>query len=188
MVPEFRTVNEFLAWERQQEGSFEFDGERVIEVNGGALAHYLIASNLLGLIRPLIDRRRYWVFAGGVKLLNEGRIRYPDLMVAHTAGDMATDIALEPVVVVEVISPSSGKQDRVIKSAEYRAVATIQQYIILEQDAVLATVWLRQGEAWTATTLTGNAPLELPSLSVSVPLIAVYEGVTLPAGDAALGR
>jgi len=180
MTRQTLTLDEFLAWERQQELAHEFDGVRVIPMNGGTLGHYEIAANLMVLLRTLINRSTHRVVPAGVKVLVDGRIRYPDLVVATKTDDTSVDIVPEPVVVVEVSSPTSVARDTVTKNREYRATPTINQYVVVEQDTIAATSWLRAGDDWVGTLLTGDASLHFPALGVTVALNALYEGVTLP--------
>ncbi len=174
------TLDEFLAWERQQELAHEFDGVRVVPMDGGTLGHYEIAANLLVLLGPLINRSTHRVVPAGVKVLVDGRIRYPDLIVATRTDDTSVDIVPEPVVVVEVISPTSIGRDTIEKNREYRATSTINQYVVVEQDRVAATSWLRTGGDWVGTLLTGDASLHFPALGVTVALADLYDGVALP--------
>jgi len=180
MTQQKLTLDEFLAWERQQELAHEFDGGRIIPMDGGTLGHYLIGANLLRLLWPAINRSTHRVVPAGVKVLVDGRIRYPDLVVATRTDDTSVDIVPEPVIVVEVISPTSVARDTIEKNREYRATSTINQFVVVEQDTVAATSWLRIGGDWTGTLLTGDASLHFPALGATVALGALYEGVTLP--------
>ena len=175
-----QTLDEFLAWERQQELAYEFDGASVRPMNGGTISHYLIAANLLVQLRTALDQSRFRIVPSGVKVIVGDHVRYPDLVVAARFDDTRVDIVPEPLVVVEVTSPSSTTIDAVVKNLEYRSTGSIQQYVILAQDAVAATVWLRDGENWVGTLVTGDTPLHLPPLDVTVRLVDLYEGVSLP--------
>ena len=88
----------------------------------------------------------------------------------------------EPVVVFEVVSPSSGRLDRFVKVREYRAVRSIRRYVILESMGIAATVLSRAGadEGWALATLLPGDDLPLPELGIFVPLGEVYRGTGLP--------
>ncbi len=174
------TLAEFLAWEREQELAHEFDGMSVRAMNGGTISHYLIATKLLMLLNAMLEERGFRIVPSGVKVIVGDHVRYPDLVVARWFDDTLGDIVPEPVVVVEVTSPSSTTIDAMIKNAEYRDTASVQQYVILAQDAVAATVWMREGPDWKGTLVSGDAPLTFPALGVSVRLPDVYDGITLP--------
>ena len=70
------------------------------------------------------------------------------------------------VVVFEVLSPTSGRIDRIVKLREYRAVPSIRRYVILEHASIGLIVLTRAGadEDWTATALTAKDTLRMPEI------------------------
>lgn len=178
------TLDAFLAWEREQEVRFEFDGFAPVAMTGGTVAHSAIATNL---VRALQDRLRgspCRAFRGDVKILAAGRVRYPDALVTCTPVANDSDIVPSPVVVFEVLSASSTHIDRITKNEEYRATPSIQRYVILEQAQAAATVFSREGADWIGHLVTGGVVLALPEIGIEVPLAEIYAGV-LDAGDGA---
>lgn len=175
-----QTLDDFLTWERQQELAYEFDGSEPRPMNGGTMAHYWIAAKLMMMLHAALDPGRFRVVPAGVKVIVDGHVRYPDLVVASRFDDMRVDIVPDPILVVEVTSPSSTTIDAVVKNAEYRSTPSIQQYLILAQDAVAATMWVRDGENWVDTLVSGDAMLDFAPLGITVRLVDIYEGVTLP--------
>ena len=85
----------------------------------------------------------------------------------------------DPVVIFEVISPTSGHVDRIVKVREYAAVDSIRRYVIVESASVGLTVHERQaaGQKWTVTTVMADDLLPLPELGVEIPLGEICEGV-----------
>jgi Uma2 family endonuclease len=83
------------------------------------------------------------------------------------------------VVVFEIVSPSSGGVDRIIKVREYAGVASLRYYVIIESTSVGLLVLHRHSgaDAWTAETLTGADTLRLVSLNIDVPVSALYTEV-----------
>lgn len=100
----------------------------------------------------------------------EGHIRYPDLMVVCSAVDRKATVVHDPVIVFEVLSPSTGAKDRIVKAREYQATPSVQHYVMLEQDSVGATVYARAGDAWTHEILIAGSILVLPEIGVELPL------------------
>ena len=60
-------------------------------------------------------------------------------------------------------SPGTSRTDRIEKLREYQATESIQRYVILEQDSIAATVFIRQGTDWIAHALTSRDTLRLPA-------------------------
>jgi hypothetical protein len=78
-----------------------------------------------------------------------------------------------------MLSASTARVDHVTKNAEYRATASIQRYVTLEQDSQAATVFAREGERWVGSLLTGDVVLSMPEIGIEVPLTELYDGLDL---------
>jgi len=87
----------------------------------------------------------------------------------------------DPVVIIEVISPSTEREDRGRKKFDYFATPSIRQYAIIEQDARLIDFYTRTGDLWTDEIVEGDAVLKLTSIGVEVSLDAIYEDTELDA-------
>lgn len=69
-----------------------------------------------------------------------------------------------------MLSPSTSRTDRIEKSREYQASASVQRYVILEADGIAATDIFRHGEDWIVRSLIAGDTLELPEIDVAIPL------------------
>ncbi len=74
----------------------------------------------------------------------------------------------EPVVVFEILSPSTSRTDRIEKLREYQATPSIQRYVILEQDSIAAMVFARHGDDWIGTALTEADTLQMPEIGIEL--------------------
>jgi hypothetical protein len=85
-------------------------------------------------------------------------------------------------VIFEVISPTSGHVDRIVKVREYGVVESIRRYVIVETASVGLTVHERQaaGQKWTVTTVMADDVLSLPEIGAEVPIAELYDGVDFP--------
>ncbi len=96
-----------------------------------------------------------------------GSIRYPDAFVICTPVAPKDTIVRDPTVVFEILSESTASTDLIEKNAEYRATASIQRYIILEQTHAAAIVFARKGEDWVADIVAGGeAVLRMPEIGI----------------------
>jgi Uma2 family endonuclease len=113
-------------------------------------------------------------------------VRYPDALVTCTPITGDEYITPNVVVVFEVISPTSGRTDRIVKVREYAAVPSILRYVIVESASIGLTVLERRtgDEKWTVTTLMADDTLLLPEIGIEIPVAELYEGVDFPASDA----
>jgi len=173
------TLEAFLEWERRQELRYEFDGVGPVAMNGGTLIHAEIAARALHALKSRLGTGSGVSGFQAVKILVAGRLRYPDVVATKSAIDWQTDILPEPVLVLEVLSPSTEAEDRGQKNIEYCATPSIEHYVLLEQARPLATIYSRTGHGWGSDTVTSEGVLRLTALGVDVPLTEIYGGLIL---------
>jgi Uma2 family endonuclease len=175
------SVGEFLAWEREQPEPHEFSDGIIKMMTGGSLDHSTIASNLWTAIRAQLRGGVCRAFRGDAKVIANNSVRYPDLSVTCSSVRGNDDIVVEPVLVVEVVSPSTEREDRGRKKFDYFATPSIQQYAIIEQDARRIDLFTRDGDRWTDEVVEGDAVLRLTVIGVEISLDAIYEDTELDA-------
>ena len=172
------TLAEFLAWEERQPMRHEFDGFGPVAMTGGTFGHAAIQRNLAIGVGGRLRGKPCQFLGSDLKIeVGDGHIRYPDGMVVCSPVERAATVVHEPVVVFEVLSPSTAAKDRIVKAREYQATPSIRRYVMLEQDSVGATVYARAGDSWTHEILIENSVLALPEIGVELPLAELYEGI-----------
>jgi Uma2 family endonuclease len=95
--------------------------------------------------------------------------------------DPNVDTLLNPVVVVEVLSPTTEAYDRGDKFAHYRRMDSLREYVLVAQDQMLVERYMREGDHWILSER--NAPddiLTLDAIGCAVTLADIYEKVELP--------
>ena len=185
------TRDEFFAWAEADGGRWEFDGLEPVAMTGGTVNHSQIGQNLMAALRTRLRGSGCRPLGPDAGLATVGdTVRYPDALVTCTK--VAGDARLVPGVIVafEVISPTSGRVDRIVKLREYRAVPSIRRYVIMESASADLTVLARAtgDEDWVATTLTGDDTLALPEIGIEIPVAELYEDADLPPLEDDIGR
>jgi Uma2 family endonuclease len=176
------TLAEFLEWEERQPLRYEFDGVGPVAMTGGTAGHADVQRNLAIAVGGRLRGKSCRFYGSDLKFqVAEGHVRYPDGMVVCSPVDRTATVIYDPVIVFEVLSPSTTRDDRIVKAREYQATPSVQRYVMLEQDAVGATVYARSGNAWTHEILVADSILALPEIGVSLPLAELYEGVVFEA-------
>ncbi len=174
------TVDEFLAWECQQELRYEFDGWQPVEMNGSTYAHSVIATNVW---RFLVDNlpQGWRVVSRDLQVRMGSRVRYPDVAATRARLQNQDRAIPDPVLLVEVLSNSTAIVDQTSKAAEYTAIDSLQHYLMLEQDSAEAVLLSRSDEGWIETTIVGlSLEIALPALGLSLPMLAAYKDVLPP--------
>jgi len=175
------SLDEFLAWEREQPERYEYVDGDVKMMTGGSLDHSTIASNLWTALRDKLRGTGCRPFRGDAKVLANNGVRYPDLSVTCSPISGRDDIVPEPVVVIEILSPSTEREDRGRKKFDYFATSSIRHYALVEQDERRIDLYTRTETAWIDEIITGDAVLSLSAIGVEISLDAIYEDTELDA-------
>lgn len=146
-------------------------------MTGGTVAHSEIATNIVEALRRRLRGGLFRAFRGDLKVIANGRVRYPDAVGTCAPVADRSDIVPEPVIVFEVLSASTASVDQIARNADYHATASIRHYVMVEQTAVAATMFSRAGADWLGHLVTGDDALAFPDLGIDLPLSEVYAGI-----------
>lgn len=177
------STEEFLTWERAQERPWEFDGFEPRAMTGGTDAHHGIQANTIAALVIRLRGGPCRVRGQGMKIQIGDRIRYPDAFVTCTPIPRGADISQNPIVLIEVLSKSTQRTDRVTKLIEYCSLPSARRYVLLEQDQVLATIYTRTPSGWVVSHGKPGEVLDMPEISISIPMDELYEGIDLSDPD-----
>ena len=184
------TPTEYLARERAAEYKSEYVNGFIVAMTGASRAHNVITANIGGELRGQLRGRPCEVYIADmrIKVSLTGTYRYPDIVVA--CGDIAfedaeLDTLINPVLIVEVLSPTTETADRGEKFAHYRRLASLQEYLLVAQDAPRIEQFVRQGDRWLLSDVSGlGASVHLASSDYALPLREVYDKVQFPRDEA----
>ena len=191
-VPTHLTPEEYLAFERKATTKHEYFHGQIVAMSGVSRAHNLITVNTVNqLYIQLIDRAcETYVSEMRVKNHQTGSYTYPDIVVVCDEPrfeDDVFDTLLNPVVLIEVLSPSTEAYDRGAKFAHYRQIASLQEYVLVSQDRVSVEHYLRQGTQWLLTEFRGlEEVLSLISIACKLPLRDIYRRIKFSEASATL--
>ena len=171
------TIVEFLQWEEQQALRYEFDGFQPVAMTGGTAAHADIQANLAASLRTRLRGKPCKFYGSDLKIEVAGHVRYPDGFVVCSPVAGKSTIVTDPVVIFEILSPSTSSTDRILKNREYAATPSVQRYVILEQDRIAAMVFERVADDWVGHVLLEDAVLVMLEIGIEVPLAEFYEGL-----------
>ena len=180
------TRTEYLAFEeRQTDRKHEWIDGEAIEMSGGTDEHDDIANNLRALLWIGLRGRSPKTKGPDIRVrIPDGPYYYPDVAVApdparferHPSDKKLT--LLDPVLVAEVLLDLTAETDTTRKPADYHAIPTVADHLVLVQDRAEVTHHRRDGDGRHTRVLRGTgATLTLPGLGVSLSLRDVYERV-----------
>jgi len=174
------TPAEYFALEEQSEVRHEYYDGEVFAMAGGTKSHNLIAQSITLGLRAGLRGSGCQVFMKDVRLAvqDEFHHTYPDVVVSCDPADRRDPyLVRQPVLIVEVLSPSTGEYDRGRKFNQYKQLLSLRHYLLVSQTAWVLE-WFRRNEAdeWVYTVLSDPADvLEIADLSLHLPLPEVYD-------------
>ena len=172
----------FLAWVQEREERYELSRGRVVMMTGGSRAHWQITLNLAKALAARLDPDRFTVLPEFGVDLGPLSVRFPDIVV-DLADQAPQDLtAIAPVLIVEVLSPSSERVDLGDKAAEYLRLPSLMAYLVFAQDEMKAWVWARGPKEFVpgAEVLEGeDAVIHIERLGLDLPFTEVYARVRL---------
>jgi Uma2 family endonuclease len=182
--PPFMTIDEYMKFEEESSFRHEYVNGVVHAMSGPSLAHARITGELFVAFKTHLRGSPCEPFATDLKLRIRSEtdeiVYYPDVVVACNRDEWGTNYVCNPKLVVETLSPSTEHIDRREKAMTYRRVASIEEYVLLEQDEHKVIVH-RRAENWKPHLyMDPQAVAEFRSLGISVPLAQIYEGTLLP--------
>ncbi len=174
------TPDEFLRWNEGREGKFDLVQGKIVDMMVRvSRAHAVLAINLAALLRAKLEFPPYTVSSADFGIKTGKSVRYPDVMVDgafHSAADLA---ATTPLVIAEILSPSTMAIDLGEKVEEYKTVESLRHYIVLAQDEPRAWLWSRNADdTWNGPDiLAGKAEtIGLSGIGCTLPLADIYAG------------
>ena len=177
--------DEYLELDRATEFKHEYFDGRIYMMPGGSYAHALVITNLGGELRSALKKRPCTVTTteARTRVSEEGLYTYPDVAVVcgePQFRDKRKDTILNPVLIIEVLSPSTEAYDRGFKFAQYRKLETLEEYVLVSQSEPHVEVFRRQHSGdWLLSEWSGmDATCRFSSLDCSVALAEIYDKVT----------
>jgi len=175
-------VEDYLILNRNSKDiRYEYLDGDVRMLAGGSPDHSIIIANLTATIKGPLKGSQCRVYNSDVQLkLSEKRYVFSDITVSCDERDRNQKETIRyPLVVVEVLSPTTEATDRGKKAAYYRACPTIQEYVMADSEEVFVEVHRREEGRWTINTFEPGDTITLESLDIQFPIEDAYEGTSL---------
>jgi Uma2 family endonuclease len=177
------SVEEFLAWDDGTDTRYElFDGQPVA-MAPPVVRHSVLAGRLGRAIGNAVAGRT------GCEVFPEVGIRSNSSPRTFFVADIAVSCEdrldrsgelHRPVLIVEILSPSTEKIDRKRKLREYRLLPSVQEILLIDGADMFCEVHRRTGDMWRTDLLGGSdARLRLESIGLDVSLGELYAGIVL---------
>lgn len=189
------TEAEYLVFERASITKHEYYSGRIYAMTGASERHNLITGNTLASLHAQLRRKPCRIYPSDmrVKVQQTGLNTYPDIVIVcgqPQFTDDALDTLINPMVIIEVLSPSTERYDRGMKFQQYRTIPTLRDYILISQDDKHIEHYMRQDNGqWVFEDALGlEAKLVITSVDCTLLLEDVYEKVEQEPEDPGIPR
>lgn len=174
------SVSEYLAGERDADVRHEYVDGQVYAMAGASDRHNRIAGNIFSRLNSHLDGDECEPFISDMKIkVDDALYYYPDVVVTCDPPGGDAYFRTQPRLIVEVTSPTTERVDRTEKLHAYKSIESLQEYVLVSQDATLIEIHRRAPEGeWTRELLTApHEQLTLASVGLSISLSDVYRNV-----------
>ena len=182
---EYISPEEYLALEREALDKHEyFDGE-IFDMAGTSEEHANISSNINVSLHFQLKKRPCKSYQSDLRvhIPKTGLYTYPDVLVVcgkpQLLEDAYLDIILNPILIVEVLSPSTADYDKGAKFDHYRTIDSLKEYVLVWQDKKRVARYTKQTDgSWTLNDFIGeDAEIYLSSIDCRLSIEDIYDKV-----------
>ena len=182
-VQTYFTPEEYIALERKAHFKSEYFSGQIVAMSGASFAHNFINANLVTELNNRLKSGDCVAVSSDMRVRPHPRESYfyPDVAVVCGEPDFEDnvfDTLLNPIVIVEVLSPSTEAYDRGEKFTRYKHLASLQEYVVVSQDKVSVEHHRRHGTQWVLSHYRAlEDVLPLPAIGCELPLHDIYARV-----------
>lgn len=178
------SAEDYLAFERKSEFRHEFYRGEIFQMSGASREHNIIVFNLANQIGSQLRGKNCEGYANDMRVYTPatGLYTYPDLAIVCGEPeflDTEFDTLLNPIVLIEVLSPSTADYDRGKKFWHYQSIESLREYLLIAQDEIKIEHLIKQEDGrWKVFEYNSiETEIELPSIQIALRASDLYEKV-----------
>ena len=180
--PEHLTVEQYLALGEEAHYKSEYIDGWVRAMIGPTLRHNLVKGNCFLALGNFLKGKSCRPFDSDTKVRIDRkgmkRFYYPHVQVVCESNQQTSVFQDTPVMIIEVLSPSTRRYDLDEKMTAYLGIASLQYYLVLEQHQPIAIIMRRAAKGFLRGEVQGiDAKIELPWLGYTMTMRDIYDGV-----------
>lgn len=181
----FLSIEKYLDKESLSAEKHEYYNGKIRKMPGSSYNHNKIGANIIIALGQIFETNQlsFEVISSDQKVyipkLNQ--VLYPDALVVYQKPEFwngRKDVLLNPILIVEVLSPTTEKYDRHDKFMSYKNIPTFMEYVMVRQDTKEVETWYREEtHLWRETTVNDSGEVKLTSVGISISLDKVYRNI-----------
>lgn len=177
------TTEEYLRLEEETEYKSEYRDGEIIPMTGGTTNHNEISGNLYSNLKFNLKQQNYRIYIADVRLwIPRYRVyTYPDVMLIQEEpiyADKGATTVTNPVMITEVLSPSTQNYDQGDKFTYYRSIPEMKEYILISQQRYHVMQYAKTEAGWLLSEYEAeDAVIGLAAVHLELELRELYAGV-----------
>jgi Uma2 family endonuclease len=180
------SLDEYFAIEAESLEKLEYYNGKIYPMPGGTTNHNEICANVIIAIGNAIKKlpKKYRLYTSDMKIQieKENKFVYPDAVVICEEPEYykdRKDIIVNPILIVEVLSPETEENDRNGKFDSYRHLPTFQEYVLVSQNRIEAATFLREAKDLWRTSDFENIKDTIPLKSIGIEILMedIFDGI-----------
>jgi Uma2 family endonuclease len=172
------TLEEFLAFDDGTDTSYQLFEGRIVAMNPPLRGHGTLVARLTATVSSQLMPPCEVVAEAGIIPVNRRHSWYrADLIVTCTPGSYKDPFIAEPVLVVEVLSPTTSATDFNRKLPDYQQIPSIRDVLLVSGMERLIRQWRREADRWTERGHRRSAAVRLSGLPVAIAMGDLYDGI-----------
>jgi len=185
----FVTLDEYRAIAETAEERLEYCNGEIFTMSGGSHPHSRIAVNIITFLSINLRDTDFQVCNGDMRIwIPEFQCgTYADVLVINGEPEFnstRTDEILNPLLIVEVLSPSTQDYDRGEKFRKYRSIPSLAEYLLISQSEPYIEYYFKldskseKSDIWQFQISDRlEQKITLPSLNIEIPLSEIYRRI-----------
>jgi Uma2 family endonuclease len=178
------TLEEFLRWDDGTDTRYELIDGFPVAMAPPAEAHRILAVRLVSRIDAALAGRRpcnAQIEPGVVRPDRADSYYVPDIAVTCEPNEPGRQAMADPILIVEILSPSTERTDRRLKLPDYQTIESVREIMLIDADNHHAELYRRENDRWSIQLVRGaEATLSLASIDLRIPMAELYEGIAIP--------
>jgi Uma2 family endonuclease len=179
------TLEEFLRWDDGTDARYELIDGFPVAMAPPAEAHRILALRLGSRIDAALASRRpcnAQIEPGVARPDRADSYYVPDIAVTCEPNEPGRQAMVDPILIVEILSPSTERSDRRLKMPAYQTIDSVREIVLIDADSHHAELYRRDNNHWGIELVRGaDATLFLASVELRISMSELYEGIAIPA-------
>jgi Uma2 family endonuclease len=180
------TLDEFLWWEDGSDTRYELIDGVPVAMAPPARAHGMLSTRLGGVIDAALRARRPCSVQSEAGIARPDRADtcyIADLAVTCRAHARGEQLVVDPILIVEILSPGTERHDRQVKVPAYRQIDSVEEILLIDSESLYAEILRRDGERWITDLVRGaEGQVFLATLGLRLGMAALYDGIDIAPG------